>query len=33
MVDELRTEPLDDPTLWGRPIDDERYAVVGFLCP
>ncbi|MBB4938298.1 ubiquinone/menaquinone biosynthesis C-methylase UbiE [Streptosporangium album] len=25
---ELRTEPLTDPDLWGRPIHDERYAVI-----
>jgi SAM-dependent methyltransferase len=33
LVDELRTERLDDPALWGRPIDDERYALVGLLRP
>jgi hypothetical protein len=31
LVDELHTERLDDPALWGRPIDDERYAVVGLV--
>jgi hypothetical protein len=25
---EARVERLDDPALWGRPIDDERYAVL-----
>jgi ubiquinone/menaquinone biosynthesis C-methylase UbiE len=25
---DLRTEPLTDPDLWGRPIHDERYAVI-----
>ena len=24
----LRVEPLEDPILWGRPIDDERYALI-----
>ncbi|GLX92428.1 class I SAM-dependent methyltransferase [Herbidospora sp. NBRC 101105] len=28
MVREIVVEPLPDPALWGRPIDDERYAVV-----
>jgi hypothetical protein len=29
LVAELRIEPLDgDPALWGRPVDDERYALV-----
>ncbi|MFD9123738.1 class I SAM-dependent methyltransferase [Kitasatospora sp. NPDC059571] len=29
LVADLRIEPLDgDPDLWGRPVDDERYAVV-----
>ncbi|WP_336205338.1 class I SAM-dependent methyltransferase [Nonomuraea sp. LPB2021202275-12-8] len=25
---DVRVHPLDDPALWGREIDDERYAVV-----
>ncbi|MEU6999493.1 class I SAM-dependent methyltransferase [Nonomuraea sp. NPDC046570] len=25
-----RVEPLTDPSLWGRPIQDERYAVIAF---
>lgn len=29
LVPEVRVEELDhDPVLWGRPVDDERYAVV-----
>ncbi|MFJ5234421.1 class I SAM-dependent methyltransferase [Kitasatospora sp. NPDC088391] len=29
LVADLRVEPLDDdPDLWGRPVDDERYAVL-----
>ncbi|MEU8383953.1 methyltransferase domain-containing protein [Streptosporangium sp. NPDC048865] len=28
LVADLRTEPLTDPDLWGRPIHDERYAVI-----
>ncbi|MEW9550785.1 class I SAM-dependent methyltransferase [Nonomuraea sp. NPDC050783] len=28
---ELRVDPLPDPALWGREIDDERYAVVAAL--
>ena len=28
LVSELWVEPLTDPDLWGRPIDDERYAVI-----
>lgn len=28
LVTDLRTEPLTDPTLWGRTITDERYAIV-----
>jgi SAM-dependent methyltransferase len=28
LVTDLRVEPLTDPALWGRQIDDERYAVV-----
>ena len=30
LVKTLQVEPLLDPTLWGRPIQDERYAVVAF---
>ncbi|WP_433237159.1 class I SAM-dependent methyltransferase [Streptosporangium sp. CA-135522] len=30
MVRTLRVEPLLDPTLWGRSIQDERYAVIAF---
>ncbi|MEV4242474.1 class I SAM-dependent methyltransferase [Streptosporangium canum] len=26
-----RVEPLTDPDLWGRPIQDERYAVIAFV--
>lgn len=26
-----RVEPLTDPDLWGRPIQDERYAVITFV--
>jgi SAM-dependent methyltransferase len=32
LVEEHRVEPLDDPVLWGRPIDDERYALIADLC-
>jgi ubiquinone/menaquinone biosynthesis C-methylase UbiE len=28
LVRDLRTESLDEPDLWGRPIDDERYALI-----
>jgi ubiquinone/menaquinone biosynthesis C-methylase UbiE len=28
LVFELRVEPLTDPDLWGRAIDDERYAII-----
>ncbi|WP_240777452.1 class I SAM-dependent methyltransferase [Nonomuraea basaltis] len=28
IVADLRVDPLTDPALWGREIDDERYAVV-----
>jgi SAM-dependent methyltransferase len=28
LVARLQVEPLDDPALWGRPIDDERYALI-----
>jgi SAM-dependent methyltransferase len=30
---EISVEPLDDPALWGGPIDDERYAVTACLGP
>ncbi|MFF5109527.1 class I SAM-dependent methyltransferase [Streptosporangium sp. NPDC000509] len=30
LVDTARVEPLPDPVLWGRAIQDERYAVVAF---
>ncbi|GAA3407795.1 class I SAM-dependent methyltransferase [Streptosporangium vulgare] len=30
LVKTSRVEPLPDPTLWGRTIQDERYAVVAF---
>ncbi len=29
LVDGLRKELLDDPALWGRPIEDERYVLIG----
>jgi ubiquinone/menaquinone biosynthesis C-methylase UbiE len=29
LVGQLRTERLDDPALWGRPVQDERYALIG----
>ncbi|GIH71856.1 class I SAM-dependent methyltransferase [Sphaerimonospora thailandensis] len=28
LVADQRVEPLTDPTLWGREIDDERYALI-----
>lgn len=28
LVDQIEVTPLPDPTLWGKPIDDERYALV-----
>jgi SAM-dependent methyltransferase len=28
LVAEVTTQPLPDPVLWGRPIHDERYAVI-----
>ncbi|MFE3448853.1 class I SAM-dependent methyltransferase [Nonomuraea sp. NPDC059194] len=28
LVAELRVEPLPDPRLWGKEIDDERYALI-----
>ncbi|MEO3830205.1 class I SAM-dependent methyltransferase [Actinomadura sp. B10D3] len=31
LVSDLRVEPLADPDLWGRRIDDERYAVIATL--
>ncbi|GGL15744.1 hypothetical protein GCM10014719_17290 [Planomonospora parontospora subsp. antibiotica] len=31
LVESARVEPLTDPTLWGRTITDERYAVVAFV--
>ncbi|GAA0390304.1 SAM-dependent methyltransferase [Acrocarpospora corrugata] len=31
LVRTSRVEPLPDPDLWGRPIHDERYAVVAFV--
>lgn len=30
LVETARVEPLPDPTLWGRTIQDERYAVIAF---
>ncbi|MGS2641296.1 methyltransferase domain-containing protein [Streptosporangium sp. LJ11] len=30
LVETARVEPLLDPALWGRAIEDERYAVVAF---
>lgn len=27
----VHTEPLTDPALWGKPIDDERYALIAQL--
>ncbi|MFF3442384.1 class I SAM-dependent methyltransferase [Streptosporangium sp. NPDC002721] len=30
---DLRTEPLTDPDLWGRPIHDERYAIIAHPQP
>ncbi|MCX4509990.1 methyltransferase domain-containing protein [Streptomyces sp. NBC_01619] len=34
LVGRIDHEPLsDDPALWGRPVDDERYAVVARLAP
>jgi hypothetical protein len=29
----IHTEQLTDPTLWGRPIQDERYVVIAHLAP
>jgi SAM-dependent methyltransferase len=31
LVARQRVEPLGDPALWGRPIDDERYALIADL--
>lgn len=31
LVSRLRVEPLLDPELWGRAVDDERYAVIADL--
>ena len=31
LVDDVTIEPLPDPRLWGRRIDDERYALVATL--
>jgi SAM-dependent methyltransferase len=31
LVSDLRVEPLADPDLWGRRIDDERYAVIATI--
>lgn len=31
LVADLRVEPLTDPTLWGRTITDERYAVIAAI--
>jgi SAM-dependent methyltransferase len=31
LVTDLHTEPLTDPTLWGRAITDERYCVVATI--
>lgn len=33
LVAAWRVEPLDDPTLWGRPVQDERYALIGDIGP
>ncbi|MEU6713558.1 class I SAM-dependent methyltransferase [Nonomuraea sp. NPDC046802] len=30
LVKSVRVEPLPDPVLWGKPVHDERYAVVAF---
>jgi hypothetical protein len=32
-ADVIHTEQLTDPTLWGRPIQDERYVVIAHLAP
>ena len=31
LVTDLRTEPLTDPSLWGRTINDERYAIIATI--
>jgi SAM-dependent methyltransferase len=31
LVEQHRVEPLDDPALWGHPIDDERYALIAVV--
>jgi SAM-dependent methyltransferase len=31
LVTDSRLEPLTDPTLWGRPIQDERYAIIALV--
>jgi ubiquinone/menaquinone biosynthesis C-methylase UbiE len=31
LVSELRVEPLTDPGLWGRAVNDERYAIVATI--
>jgi len=31
LVSELRVEPLTDPDLWGRVINDERYAIIATI--
>jgi SAM-dependent methyltransferase len=31
LVTDLRIEPLTDPDLWGRTIDDERYAMIAIV--
>lgn len=31
LVARVRVEPLPDPRLWGRPVHDERYAVIAHL--
>lgn len=31
LVTDLRIEPLTDPSLWGRAINDERYAIIATI--
>jgi SAM-dependent methyltransferase len=31
LVTDVTVEPLTDPDLWGRPVDDERYALVAIV--
>lgn len=31
LVTEIQVEPLNDPNLWGRPITDERYAIIAII--